>query len=67
MAAPKGIAAVEWLARRTKAQRGGNDRRPDNFDRSAPDALALWRDGYLESLGVPQLRRRHVGRPARRP
>jgi len=21
-----------------------------NFDRSAPDALALWRDGYLESL-----------------
>ena len=26
MAAPKGIAAVEWLARRTKEQRGGNDR-----------------------------------------
>jgi len=50
MAAPKGIKAVEWLARRTKTQRGGNDRRPDNFDRSAPDALALWRDGYLESL-----------------
>ena len=50
MAAPKGIKAVEWLAHRTKAQRGGNDRRPDNFDRSAPDALALWRDGYLESL-----------------
>ena len=22
----------------------------DTFDRSAPDALALWRDGYLESL-----------------
>ena len=52
MAAPKGIAAVEWLAQRTKAQRGGNDRRPDNFDRSAPDALALWRDAYLESLGA---------------
>ena len=50
MAAPKGIKAVEWLARRTKTQRGGNDRRPDTFDRSAPDALALWRDGYLESL-----------------
>ena len=24
MSAPKGIAAVEWLARRTKEQRGGN-------------------------------------------
>ncbi|HEX5399052.1 MAG TPA: site-specific tyrosine recombinase XerC [Verrucomicrobiae bacterium] len=50
MAGNKGFAAVEKLAQRTKAQRGGNDRRPDNFDRSAPDALALWRDGYLESL-----------------
>ena len=50
MAAPKGIAAVEWLARRTKAQRGGNTAKPDGLDRSAPDALALWRDAYLESL-----------------
>ena len=50
MAGPKGFAAVEMLARRTQAQRGGNDRQPDNFDRSAPDALALWRDGYLASL-----------------
>jgi len=52
MAGNKGFAAVEKLARRTQAQRGGNDRRPDHFDRSAPDALALWRDAYLESLGA---------------
>lgn len=50
MAAPKGIKAVEWLARRAKAQRGGNDAKPDGFDRSAPDALALWRDAYLDQL-----------------
>ena len=41
MAGNKGFAAVEKLAQRTQAQRGGNDRRPDHFDRSAPDALAL--------------------------
>jgi len=50
MAAPKGIKAVEWLSKRAKKQRGGNDPKPDSFDRSAPDALALWRDAYLESL-----------------
>ena len=52
MAGNKGFAAVEKLAQRTQAQRGGNDRRPDHFDRSAPDALALWRDAYIESLGA---------------
>jgi integrase/recombinase XerD len=52
MPAPKGIKAVEWLSRRTKAQRGGNAPQPDHYDRSAPDALALWRDAYLESLGA---------------
>jgi site-specific recombinase XerD len=52
MAAPKGIKAVGWLARRTKEQRGGNAPQPDGFDRSAPDGLALWRDAYLESLRV---------------
>ena len=52
MAGPKGFAAVAKLARRTQAQRGGNERRPDHFDRSAPDALALWRDAYIESLGA---------------
>ena len=50
MAAPKGIKAVVWLARRTKEQRGGNAPQPDGFDRSSTDALALWRDAYLESL-----------------
>ena len=52
MPAPKGIKAVEWLARRAKEQRGGNAPQRDPFDRSAPDALALWRDAYLESLGA---------------
>ena len=50
MAAPKGIAAIEWLARRTKEQRGGNAPQPDHFDRTTPDALALWRDAYLDML-----------------
>jgi integrase/recombinase XerD len=52
MAGNKGFAAVEKLAQRTQAQRGGNDRRPDHFDRSAHDALASWQDVYLESLAV---------------
>ena len=52
MAGPKGFAAVEMLARRSQTQRGGNNRQPDNFDRSAPDSLALWRDSYLESLAA---------------
>jgi integrase/recombinase XerD len=52
MAAPKGIKAIEWLSKRAKAQRGGNAAKPDGFDRSAPDALALWRDAYLESLAA---------------
>ena len=52
MAGPKGFAAVEILARRTQTQRGGNDRCPDNFDRNAPDSLALWDDLYIESLGA---------------
>jgi len=52
MPLPKGIKAVEWLAKRTKEQRGGNAAKPDSFDRSAPDALALWRDAYLESLAA---------------
>jgi integrase/recombinase XerD len=50
MSAPKGIAAVEWLAKRTKEQRGGNAPKPDGFERGTPDALALWQDAYLESL-----------------
>lgn len=52
MPAPKGIKAVEWLSRRAKKQRGGNNRQPDHFDRSAPDSMALWRDAYLEFLAA---------------
>ena len=52
MAAPKGIQAVEWLRKRAKAQRGGKVAVRQDFDRSAPDALALWRDAYLESLAA---------------
>ena len=50
MGGPKGFAAVEKLARRAKEQRGGKVAVRQDFDRSAPDALALWRDAYLESL-----------------
>jgi integrase/recombinase XerD len=50
MAAPRGIKAVEWLSRRSKKRRGGNDAKPDPFDRQASDSLALWSDAYLESL-----------------
>lgn len=54
MAGSKGIDAVAGLARRTKAQRGGNEPRREREDlgRQAPDALAVWRDLYLESLGA---------------
>ena len=50
MPLPKGITAVQWLRRRTKAQRGGNAPMVDGWDRSSFDALALWRDAYLDSL-----------------
>ena len=52
MAAPKGIKAVEWLSKRARSQRGGKVAVRQDFDRSAPDALAVWRDAYLESLGA---------------
>ena len=52
MAGNKGFAAVEKLALRTQAQRGGRTVSADPFDRSAPEALARWRDAYLESLGA---------------
>jgi hypothetical protein len=37
-------------AARSKEERGGNAPQPDSLDRNAPDALALWRDKYFESL-----------------
>lgn len=50
MAPPKGFASVAHLSRRTRAQRGGNDKQPLPFERSAPDALALWSEAWLEML-----------------
>ena len=50
MAKPKGIAAVTWLRERTLAQRGGNLPQEHVWDQSAPDALAVWREAYLEAL-----------------
>jgi integrase/recombinase XerD len=52
MPTPKGIEAVAQLARRTKAQRGGKAAVRQDFDRQAPDSLAIWRDTYLETLGA---------------
>jgi len=48
----QGFAAVEWLSRRTRESRGGNEARPRDFDRSKPDSLGLWRNAYLESLAA---------------
>jgi len=50
MPAPKGIASITHLQRRAADQRGGQAPATDGWDRSMPDALALWRDTYLESL-----------------
>ena len=50
MAGPKGIAGALKLAERAKGKRGGNERQADGYDRSAPDALGLWHDAYLEAL-----------------
>jgi len=52
MAGRKGIAGAEQLARRARegVARGGQDKHADGFDRSASDALAWWRDAYLDAL-----------------
>lgn len=52
MAGKQGFAAVELLRKRARDERGGNAPQADRFDRSAPDALALWRDTWLESLAA---------------
>ena len=52
MGGPKGIAGALKLAQRAQGNRGGNERQADHYDRSAPDALGLWQDAYLESLGA---------------
>jgi len=51
MSGRKGFAAVAILAARAKGERGGRERRPETFDRTAPDSLAVWHDAYLEALG----------------
>jgi integrase/recombinase XerD len=46
-----GIVNINWMSQRTRARRGGQERRKDNpWDRSTPDAMALWRDDYLRNL-----------------
>jgi len=50
MAGKRGIAGAELLAQRTRAQRGGQGKHADGFDRSASDALAWWCDAYLDAL-----------------
>ena len=50
MAGLKGFAAVAALQRRAVAKRGGSEKRADLLSRDAADALARWRDAYLESL-----------------
>jgi len=52
MAGKRGIAGAERLARRAQAgvARGGQEKQTDGFDRSASDALAWWRDAYLDAL-----------------
>lgn len=52
MSGPRGIKAVAQLARRTKTRRGGHVAVRQDFDRQAPDSLAVWRDTYLEALGA---------------
>lgn len=48
----KGIAGALKLAERSRGKRGGNERQADPYDRSAPDALGLWHDAYLEALSA---------------
>jgi len=50
MSLPKGIINVAIM--RQRKLRGGQDRQTDSWDRSKPDALALWRDAYLDSLAA---------------
>lgn len=52
MAGKRGIAGARLLARRAQGTKGGNAAHADAWDRSAPDALALWRDSYLDQLAA---------------
>lgn len=52
MGAPKGMASTQWMRDRAPDARGGNAAQVDAWDRSASDALALWRDAYLDQLAA---------------
>jgi integrase/recombinase XerD len=52
MAGKRGIAGARLLAQRAQGTKGGNAAHADAWDRSAPDALALWRDSYLDQLAA---------------
>lgn len=52
MAVPKGFASTRWMRNRSQDKRGGNESWKDAWDRSTSDALALWRDKYLEQLAA---------------
>ena len=48
----KGLAMAQRLAQRPKDKRGGQDRPAETFARDTPDALAWWRDAFLDALAV---------------
>ena len=45
------MAATQWLRKRALEERGGNAVQADDWERSGPESLAVWRDRYLEQLG----------------
>lgn len=52
MSGKRGFAAVAWLRERAKQARGGQDKHAHAFARTAPDALAICAEDWLESLRV---------------
>jgi integrase/recombinase XerD len=50
MSGRRGFAAVAWLRERTKNARGGQDKHTLALSRTAPDALAICAEDWLESL-----------------
>ena len=52
MSGKKGIEATKRLRNRSKAQRGGNARQADAWNREDFDSIARWQDDYLQWLTV---------------
>ena len=52
MAGKKGIEATKSLRKRTKAQRGGQAKHSDDWQREEFDSLARWQDDFLQYLAV---------------